>query len=99
MTELQKIFLSYVFIFYLIKGTLYVLLYVALIVAEKHARQRHEKFIKWLRKERTDEQSRWKVAYNLYEKQNDFPKAKPLGLSELVTNPNSFTTYSTVKFY
>ncbi|KUG04357.1 hypothetical protein ASZ90_018228 [hydrocarbon metagenome] len=98
MTELQKIFLLGVCVYYVFKGSLYVTLYVALIIVERHARLRHKKIKMMLRKKRADEQERWKVAYNLYEKQKDNPATKPLGLSELVTNPNSFTAYSNAKY-
>ncbi len=97
MTELQKMFLFGVFIYYVFKGSLYVVLYVALIIAEKNARLRHEKIKKMLREKRADEKIRWKVAYSLLEKQEDAPISKPLDLSQLVNNPNSFTAYSNVK--
>ncbi len=97
MTELQKMFLFGVFIYYVFKGSLYVVLYVALIIAEKHARLRHKQIKNMLRKKRADEKERWKVAYSLLEKQEDAPSSKPLDLSQLVNNPNSFTAYSNAK--
>jgi hypothetical protein len=41
MTELQQTFLFYTFIYFLIKGGLYVALYVATIVIEKEAGLNH----------------------------------------------------------
>lgn len=98
MTELQKIFLLGVFIYYLGKGALYVTLYVALIIVEKHARIRHKQIQMYLRKQRSEERERWKVAYNLYEtKKKEIPASRPLELSQLINNPNSFSAYSNVK--
>lgn len=97
MTELQEIFLFGVFIFYLCKGSLYVALYVALIIAEKHARQRHKQIQMFVREKRAKERERWQVAYSLCEKQSNMPACKPLELSQLINNPNSFTAYSNVK--
>ncbi len=100
MTELQKIFLFGVFIYYLFKGSFYVILYVVLIVVEKHARQRQKQMQMLLKEKRADERERWKVAYSLYEKkQIEIPASpKPLELSQLVTNPKSFSAYSNVKY-
>jgi len=98
MTELQKIFLLGVFVYYLGKGALYVTLYVALIIVEKHARIRHKQIQMYLRKQRAEERERWKVAYNLYEnKKKEIPVSKPLELSQLINNPHSFSAYSNVK--
>lgn len=66
MTELQKIFLFYTFIYFLIKGGLYVGLYVATIIAEKQARLRHAQLKIYLKKKRAEEAERWQVAYKLY---------------------------------
>jgi len=95
-TELQKVFLFYVFLYFLFKGTMYVALYVATLVVEKMARQRLEYFRMLHRKEKAEERERWKVAYSLYEAKEVVPKLRPLEVSELVTNPNSFTAYSHV---
>ncbi len=97
MTRLQEMFLFGTFIFYLFKGALYVSLYAALIIVEKHARQRHKQIQLFLCKKRASERERWQVAYSLYEKQSDIPTSKPLELSQLINNPNSFTAYSNVK--
>lgn len=94
MTELQEMFLFGTFIYYLFKGSLYVALYIALIIVEKHARERQKQIQLFLRKKRANERERWKVAYSLYEKQSIVPASKPLELSQLVSNPNSFTAYS-----
>lgn len=68
MTELQKVFLFYVFLYFLAKGGLYVGLYLALVIVEKHARIRHEKLLALYMKRRADENERWKVAYSIYDK-------------------------------
>ena len=99
MTELQKIFLFGVFVYYLGKGALYVTLYVALIIVERHARQRQKQIRMFLKIKRADERERWKVAYNLYEnKKKEIPVSKPLELSQLINNPNSFSAHSHVKY-
>ncbi len=97
MTRLQEMFLFGVFIFYLFKGSLYVTLYIALVIVEKHARQRQKEIHMFLTKKRANERERWKVAYDLYEKQRDIAPSEPLELSQLINNPNSFTAYSNVK--
>lgn len=97
MTELQKMFLIGVFIYYLFKGSLYVVLYVALIVVERNSRLRWKKTQQMLTEKRADEEDRWKVAYSLYEKEKGNPTSKPLDLSQLINNPNSFTAHSNVK--
>jgi hypothetical protein len=66
MTELQKVFLFYTFIYFLIKGGLYFGLYIATIIAEKQARLRHARLKVYLTKKRAEENERWKVAYNIY---------------------------------
>lgn len=98
MTELQKVFLSYVFLYYLVKAGLYVALWVALVAVERFARLRHEQIKQYLREKRAEEQIRWEVAYALYHKKTEIPKEQgPLDLSQLINNPNSFTAYSYVK--
>ncbi|MGE5389655.1 MAG: hypothetical protein ACM3PE_01190 [Deltaproteobacteria bacterium] len=97
MNELQKVFLFYTFLYFILKGTLFALLYVGLIIAEKLARQRYEKFLTYRRQKRRDEQIEWKVAYSLCDKKTEIPRALPLDLSQLVNNPNSFSAYSYVK--
>ncbi|MGE5390031.1 MAG: hypothetical protein ACM3PE_03095 [Deltaproteobacteria bacterium] len=98
MTELQKWFLSNVFLFYLLKAGFYVALWVALVAAERYARLRHEKIKQYLRKKRAEEKVRWEVAYRLYDSKNELPAQQgPMALSQLINNPNSFTAYSYVK--
>lgn len=97
MTGLQKAFLFYTFLYFVLKGALYLALYVALIIAENLARRRHEKFLKYRRQKRAEEQIKWKVAYSLCDKRKDVPRTIPLDLSQLVNNPNSFSAYSYVK--
>lgn len=97
MTPLQEKFLFGVFIYYILKGSIFVVLYVALVIVEKHARERQEQIRLYLKKKRADERERWKVAYNLYEKQQEIPTADPpaaKSLSQLINNPQSFTAYS-----
>lgn len=96
MTEFQKIFLFYVFLYFLFKGAVYVGLYVALIIVEKIARQRLEHFRRLHRKEKAAERERWKVAYSLYDAKKVVPTLQPLDYSQLLSNPNSFTAYSRV---
>lgn len=97
MTELQQVFLFYVFVYYVFKGGLYVALYIGTVIAEKVARQRQEWERAFLQKKRADERQKWKVAYSLYDRKQDVSILKPLSLSQLVTNPNSFTAYSFVQ--
>ena len=97
MTELQEKFLFSTFVYYLFKGSLFVVLYFAWVIVENHARQRQEQIRKMLREKRAEEQVKWKVAYDLLEKQKNIPTTKPLSLSQLVNNPNSFTAYSNTK--
>lgn len=98
MTPLQIKFLFGVFIYYILKGSIFVVLFVALVIVEKHARERQEQIRKYLKKKRAGERERWKVAYDLYEQHRpgvkvaDETPAKPL--SQLVNNPQSFTAYS-----
>lgn len=68
MTELQQTFLLYTFIYFLLKGGLYVALYVATIVVEKDARERYAKLRILLARKRADEEQRWESAYRLYYK-------------------------------
>ena len=68
MTSLQKQFLLYTCIYFLIKGSLYVALYIATVIAEKNARERHAQLKEYLDVKRADENVRWKKAYELYEK-------------------------------
>jgi len=69
-TDLQRQFLMYTFIYFLLKGSLYVSLYVATIIAEKNARERHAKLKEYLQVKRTDEKTRWKRAYDLYDQKS-----------------------------
>jgi hypothetical protein len=96
MTELQQLFLFYVFIYYLIKGGIYVALYIGTIIAERVALQQLETRRSFYQKKRADERQNWKVAYSLYDRKQSVPTPKPLTLSQLVSNPNSFTAYSFV---
>lgn len=64
MTEMQQTFLYYTLIYFIIKGGLYVALYVATIMVEKHARDRYAQLRVYLNHKRREEQKRWQVAYN-----------------------------------
>lgn len=97
MTELQKVFLSYTFLYYLLKAGFYIALWVTLVAAERYARLRHEKIKQYLRNKRAEEKVRWEVAYRLYDNKNELPAQQgPMALSQLINNPNSFTAYSYV---
>jgi hypothetical protein len=96
-TELQKTLLFYAVVYFAIKGFLYLILYEALIIAEKYARRRYEKFVLYQRKKRAEEQINWKVAYSLYKKKHDIQEKKPIELSQLYANPKSFSAHSYVK--
>lgn len=79
MTELQQTFLFYTFIYFLIKGGLYVALYVATIVIEKDARERYAKLRVLLARKRADEAQRWAGAYRLYYQRQ---QAEPIPLKQ-----------------
>lgn len=66
MTELQQTFLFYCFIYFLVKGGLYVGLYVVTVMIEKHARERYARLRVLLAHKRADEAQRWQTAYRLY---------------------------------
>lgn len=63
MTELQQVFLFYTFIYFLAKGALFVAIYIATIIVERIARQKHAMLQAYLKTKRIDEKERWKVAY------------------------------------
>jgi hypothetical protein len=92
MNEYQKMFLFYVFIYYVIKGGIVAALYITIKVMMNKALQSHEQFKTQYMQRRAEEEERWKAAY----KPKDPAPAKSLDLSQLVTNPNSFTAYSSV---
>ncbi|QGT99016.1 hypothetical protein SYNTR_0423 [Candidatus Syntrophocurvum alkaliphilum] len=68
MTELQQLFLFYTIIYFVIKGAIFVCIYIATIIIEKHAREKRKLLQEYLNKKRTKEEERWKVAYSLYDK-------------------------------
>jgi hypothetical protein len=77
MTELQQTFLFYTFIYFLVKGGLYVALYMATIIIEKDARERFAKLRVLLERKRADEAVRWEGAYRqYYKKQQTMPTLK-----------------------
>lgn len=96
MNEYQKVFLFYVFIYYLFKVGILVACYFVAKLVKKRVQQRHEQYKMVYMKKKADEQERWKGAYGLYDRQKDVPSPEHLELPKLVTNPNSFTAYSNV---
>lgn len=68
MTELQKIFLFYTCIFFVVQWALFAGFYVVLIMIERQARIKHQKCKELISVKRASEQERWKVAYALYDK-------------------------------
>lgn len=67
MTELQQTFLIYSAVYLIAKCGLFACLYVALVIVEKHARERHKKLHLFLVDKRQKEEARWDVAYKNYE--------------------------------
>lgn len=70
MTELQRIFLAYTGMYFVVLGAMYLAFHVALIMLERAARIKHAKCKVLVAKQRADEQERWKVAYALYNKKH-----------------------------
>ncbi len=69
MTEMQQTFLLYTLIYFMVKGGLYVALYVATVMVEKHARDRYAKLRVYLYQKRKGEEKRWQTAYkNLHQR-------------------------------
>lgn len=76
MTELQQTFLIYSAVYLIAKCGLFACLYVALVIVEKHARERHKKLHRYLVNKRQNEEIRWEVALKNYEKKKSLlPKA------------------------
>ena len=70
MTELQKVFLLYTCLYFAVKGALALGFYVILIMLERQARIKHAKCKVLIAEQRSSEQERWKVAYELYDKRH-----------------------------
>jgi len=70
MTELQRIFLIYTGMYFVVLGALYLAFHVALIILEREARIKHAKCKVFMANKRADEQERWKTAYALYNKKH-----------------------------
>lgn len=68
MTEMQQVFLFYTFVYFLVKGAIYIAIYIATIVIEKKAREKHALLQAYLHHKRSDEKKRWQVAYSLYDR-------------------------------
>lgn len=92
MNEYQKMFLFYVLIYYVIKGGVVAALYITIKVMMNKAFKSHEQFKTQYMQRRAEEEERWKAAY----KAKDPAPVKSVDLSQLVTNPKSFTAYSSV---
>lgn len=75
MTELQQAFLMYAAVYLIAKCGIFVCLYVALIIVEKHARERHRQLHLFLVDKRINEEIRWKYAYNQYQKKKSLRPA------------------------
>ncbi|HHW61188.1 MAG TPA: hypothetical protein GX404_04715 [Syntrophomonadaceae bacterium] len=78
MTELQKVFLFYTAIYFVVKGALFLGFYVFLIMWERTARLKHKKYREIIEERRRSEQERWKVAYELCYKKQSVPLAPAL---------------------
>jgi hypothetical protein len=70
MTELQKVFLIYTGMYFVVLGALYLAFHVALIILEREARIKHAKCKVLMANKRADEHERWKTAYALYNKKH-----------------------------
>ncbi|NLV21382.1 MAG: hypothetical protein GXY49_05295 [Syntrophomonadaceae bacterium] len=70
MTELQRIFLVYTGMYFVVLGAMYLAFHVALIMLEREARIKHAKCKVFVAKKRAEEQERWKTAYDLYYKKH-----------------------------
>ncbi len=87
MTALQKTFLMYTFVYFLVKGGLFVALYVALIMVEKDARMRFAKLRVFLNNKRAGEEERWATAYRLLAEREAMRNAEEQSVPELVPQP------------
>jgi hypothetical protein len=76
MTDLQKVFLMYTCIYFVIQFALFMGFWVILVMLERAARIKHAKCKELVAAKRVSEQERWKTAYALYnrrcEKKNPF---------------------------
>lgn len=79
MTDLQKVFLLYTCIYFVIKGALFLGFYVILIMLERQARIKHAKCKALIARQRVSEQERWQVAYSLYNKKHGSESLGMLG--------------------
>lgn len=81
MTEMQHVFLFYTFVYFLVKGAIYIAIYVATIIIEKKAREKHALLQAYLAQKRADEKKRWQIAYKLYYRRH--PKQAEANLSQV----------------
>ena len=79
MTELQKVFLLYTCLYFIVKGALFLGFYVVLIMIERQARIKHAKCKVLMASKKVSEQERWKVAYELYNKKCNSENLTMLG--------------------
>lgn len=78
MTELQKVFLIYTGMYFVVLGALYLAFHVALIILEREARIKHAKCKVFMANKRADEHERWKTAYALYNKKHQHESSQVL---------------------
>ncbi len=67
MTEMQQTFLLYSAVYLIAKCGLFACLYVALVIVEKHSRERHKQLHLFLVKKRSNEEVNWEYAYKQYQ--------------------------------
>jgi hypothetical protein len=82
MTELQRIFLIYTGMYFVVLSAMYLAFHVALIMLEREARIKHAKCKVLVAKKRAEEQEKWKTAYDLYYKKRR--SELPTGLESAV---------------
>ncbi len=68
MTDMQQAFLLYSAVYLIAKCGLFACLYVALVIVEKHARERHKQLHLFLVDKRAEEEVKWDYAYKQYQK-------------------------------
>ncbi len=68
MTELQRVFLVYTGMYFVVIAALYLAFHVALIILEREARIKHAKCKVLVARQRAEEKERWSTAYAIYNK-------------------------------
>ncbi|HNX28285.1 MAG TPA: hypothetical protein PKN87_02600 [Syntrophomonadaceae bacterium] len=79
MTDAQQTFLLYSAVYLIAKCGLFACLYVALVIVEKHARERHKQLHHFLVNKRATEEVKWEYAYKQYNKKKSM---RPLTLTK-----------------